>query len=67
MYTLYVLLGKILWHSVIIALLSSIITIPFIWFPNIWSYTIGNIAITPCIIITIATIISLTCVTVTIK
>lgn len=64
---LHQLLGKFIWHIAFIALLTALLTVPFIWMPSVWNYTVGGIGITKYVIMLIASIISLTCLTVRIK
>lgn len=62
-----VIMGKLLWHLTFISALSALLAIPFIWAPSIWNYQIQGIGITKYIIVGLATIISLTCLTVQIN
>lgn len=64
---LHQLIGKLVWHTAFIALLTALFTLPFIWMPSVWNYTVGGVEITKYIIIIVASIISFTCLTVTIK
>ena len=64
---LHQLIGKLVWHTAFIALLTALFTLPFIWMPSVWNYTVGGVEITKYIIVVIASIISFTCLTVTIK
>lgn len=64
---LHQLVGKIIWHIAFIALLTTIFTVPFIWMPSVWNYTVAGIGITKYVIVIVASMISLTCLTVRIK
>lgn len=64
---LHQLIGKLVWHTAFIALLTTLFTLPFIWMPSIWNYTVGGVEITKYAIVVVASIISFTCLTVTIK
>ncbi len=64
---LHQLIGKLVWHISFIALLTTLFTLPFIWMPSIWNYTVGGVEITKYVIVVVASIISFTCLTVTIK
>lgn len=61
---LHQLVGKLIWHIAFIALLTALLTIPFIWMPSIWNYAVGGIGVIKYVIILISSIISLTCLTV---
>lgn len=61
---LHQLAGKIIWHIAFIALLTAIFTVPFIWIPSVWNYTVGGVGITKYVIVIVASMISLKCLTV---
>ena len=40
---LHQLIGKLVWNISFIALLTTLFTLPFIWMPSIWNYTVGGV------------------------
>lgn len=66
MNTLYQLVGYALWYGAFISALSAILAVPFIWMPSIWHYSVVGIEVTKYIIVIIATVMTFSCLSITI-
>lgn len=66
MNALYNVFGYIMWYGSFVAAFTAILSVPFIWMPSVWSYTICGVAITKYILVAVSTIIVLKTVTITI-